>query len=230
MLIRHQVRKIIGQGLIVRINPRSVHFHVGTNQPYTINFKKKLQGIEAYIPRARLITKPAQKVLYSVEPYLLSDFVFDRTILIERELRYRLIEDLVKKRRTVQDSLWFSHLFEELNLIGSARYKSMKFNSVEEIISFLDTYALGLVRSLEADGYDETASVDIGTAFVDHNGRIVKSDAGNHRFAAAHILGIPTIPVEVLGVHRRFYKSSIGHQSIKGLADLLCAVEAEHQL
>ena len=122
MLTRHRVRKTVGPALIARIDPRSVSRHTLTNLPYTNKFRQGLHAIEVRVPQARPATRFGKAVLYSVEPFLLPDFVFDRSIPIQEEARYSLVEDLVKKRGAVENTVWFARLVEKLEATGVASY------------------------------------------------------------------------------------------------------------
>lgn len=229
MLIRYLVRRRLREKLIIRINPRCVFFHIGTNQPLTFRIKQRVDAIESRFPVASMGTRFVNKCLYSAEPFLLQQSVFADARPIEQESRYKLLEDVVVHRNRVDQSEWFQMLMRELEDTGLARHKLLTFRSREDIIKFLESYVIGLIKTLESTGYDETISADTGTAFIDREGRLMKSDQGNHRFAAARILGVPEVPLEILGVHEAFFKQVTGKKGFSELCTLLQKVEAEHR-
>lgn len=78
----------------------------------------------------------------------------------------------------------------------------------------VDAYFARLVtvyHEMAAHGY--LSQADLGKhddvpdeirVLVDRNGKLVRAFGGNHRFAMAQLLGVPWIPVYVLGVHRQW--------------------------
>jgi hypothetical protein len=124
--------------------------------------------------------------------------------------------------------MWYKNLSDALVARGFAYHKTIKFNSLEEIGLFLNSYARGLVDSLKSNGYDESRTSDVGTTFIDADGFIQKGDAGNHRFSAVRILGVSPVPVEILGVHRDWFRSQVGQGGFDGLRKALARVEAIH--
>ena len=227
-LTRSHVRRALGEALVVRIDPRSVDYHVGNNQPLTHPARLALNACGQRYPWLRPATRRLKKLFYSMEPFLLRQATFDSTIPIEREERYILLADFIEHRDCLEHSLWFRKLRQSLEDDGRAVHKSIELRSDAEILSFLNNYVHDLVGSLERTGYDAARASDTATAFVDSNGAIHKSDAGNHRFAAARIVGAVGFPLKILGVHRDWYRCNVGNGGMAGLREALRKVEAAH--
>ncbi len=217
----------MGDALILRIDPRTVARHAGTNYPATGELRRRLGDCQRRFPLASPLFHVLRNTLYGVEPFCVSPEVFQRSQPIESEPRFVLMEDLIAHRGEPEGSIWYAGLAHDLETNGVARYKAQVFASEKEIRSFLRDYVLGMVESLERTGYDMSRR-DHGTAFIDADGRINKSNAGNHRFAAARLLGIGPVPVEILGVHRAWYNTHVGKGGWDALRRVLSAVEAAH--
>ena len=228
-LVRYHVRRALGAALVLRIDPRRVTRHVGTNQPLTHSARLALNACDGRYPGLKPATRPLRKLLYSIEPFRLRQAPFDRAIPIEQEPRYGLLDDFIANRDRVERSLWFRRLRQALDDHGQAAHKSIALRSEAAILEFLNTYARDLVDSLERTGYDASRAPDTATALVDRHGAILKSDVGNHRFAAARILGAGPFPLEILGVHRDWYRRHVGRAGMAGLRTALRALEAAHR-
>ena len=229
LLIRYQVRRSLGASLILQINPQSVLRFAGSNQPMTLQIRHRITAWEEAFPASTPALRFFQKCLYSIEPFCLLDNAFSQGIAIEDEERYLLIQDFISNRANIAASRWYKHLVNMLLTKGFASHKAIRMHSEDDIAKFLQSYVGGMVESLENTGYDSSRASDVGTAFVDADGSIHKCDAGNHRFSAARILGVAPVPVEILGVHRDWYQSQVGHGGTAALKHALARVEAAHQ-
>lgn len=63
-----------------------------------------------------------------------------------------------------------------------------------------------LAESLQRDGYVAGLDDDEVGVAVDRDGNFVKVTGGNHRFALASLLGVPTVVAEVRFVHSEWYR------------------------
>ena len=230
MLTRYQVRRALGSALILSIDPRSVLMHAGTNMATALWLRRSLVSISEKMPSLSPITSFSQKIIYSLEPFKLPPFVFNRAIPIEEEYRYCLLADLISNKNALDQTIWFRRLKDKLDSSGEAAYKSMKFYRTQEILAFLEGYALNLINSMEISGYNRSIVADVGTAFIDRDGSICKCGAGNHRFSAARLVGARDVPVEILGVDRRWFSEAVGGDGYEGLRRELKKVEARHAI
>lgn len=229
LLTRYQARRVLGDSLVMRIDPRTVFRHAGSNQPRTVRIRLGIVHLEEIFPPGKPVYEFARKCFYSVEPFQLRDYDFSGGIDIMTEARYRLLQDFIENRHNVVKTIWHKKLSDMLKDRGFVFHKEIRLNSLEEIERFLNSYAKGLVDSLERTGYDESKASDIGTAFIDAKGVIQKCDGGNHRFSACRILGVPNVPLEILGVHRDWFRSQVGRGGLDVLRKALAGVEARHR-
>jgi hypothetical protein len=226
-LYRYRVRKKLGDAAVIWINPRRVNFHSGSNQPYSLRTKHALLKVENTVPFVRALG--INTILYSLEPFSIRAKLLSKLTPIESVTTYRKIAEAVACRDDPSRSEWFKGLMAELERTGTAVHKEMVFKSEEEIRAFFDKYIGGLITSMERSGYDITKGADIGTAMLGADGSIIKSDAGNHRFSTARILGVPRVPLEILGAHEDWMRSMKINGSIDRLRTAIRQVEELNQ-
>lgn len=226
---RYQMRKALGKALILRINPQSVLRFAGSNQPMTLQMRLMLLSWRNAFPIASPVLGFVQKCLYSVEPFYLGDNAFSEGVPMEDEERYRLFLNFISNQDNIAETDWYKKLTHMLATDGVAHHKSIKLTSEQDIRAFLQSYVAGMVESLKTTGYDPSKASDLGTAFIDADGFIQKSDAGNHRFSAARILGVTPVPVEIVGIHRDWVRSHVGQGGTEALRHALARVERAHQ-
>lgn len=204
LLYRYRVRKKLGDATVVWINPRRIDFHAGSNQPYTLKMKLALLRVENALPPVRALG--GHKILYSLEPFSIRAGLLRKLTPLEDVATYRKIADVIACRDDPSRSNWFKDLMAELDRTGIAVHKGLTFRSEAEVRGFFANFVGGLIDSMERSGYDITKGADIGTAMIGEDGSLIKSDAGNHRFSVARILGVPRIPLEILGAHEKWMR------------------------
>lgn len=228
-LYRHRVRGRLRDATVVWINPRRVQFHGGSNQPYTRPVKQVLNALEDRFPALRSPTRRLNSVLYSLEPFSIRAGLLRRLTPIEAVETYRKIADAIHCREDFTRSAWFNALMGDLARDGVAIHKAQRFRSEADIRSFFAAYVGGLIDSMETGGYDMTKGEDTGTAMVAADGSIIKCDAGNHRFSVARILGVPLVPLEILGAHSDWMRGKKINGDLYRLEAALREVEAQNR-
>jgi hypothetical protein len=229
LLYRHRVRREIGEGLVVWINPRRVMLHGGSNQPYTKHLKRALNRLQGAGPVFRKLAQFLDRALYSIEPFTVKGRLLRNPAPIEGEETYRKVDDFIRNRADPARSIWYDELARTLQRTGLAGHKALVFRSEPEILAFLETYVGGLVDSMRARGYDGSKASDIGTGLIAADGTVLKSDAGNHRFCVARILGVGPVPLEIMGAHEDWMRNKQIGGDIGKLRDGLREVEAANQ-
>lgn len=228
-LYRHRVRGTLGDATLVWINPRRVQFHGGSNQPYTWPIKRVLKSLEDRIPVLRSPARRLNSVLYSLEPFSIRAGLLRHLHPVETVPTYRKIADAIACRDDLTRSTWFKELMVDLSRDGVAVHKAQRFHSEAEIRSFFAGYVGGLIDSMKTGGYDMTKGEDTGTAMVAADGSIIKCDAGNHRFSVARILGVPLVPLEILGAHADWVRAMRINGDLDRLETALRQVEAQNR-
>lgn len=229
ILSRYQMRRALGEALVLNIDPRAVKLHAGPIQTFTFPARKVLSALERRNKQLKPATVLVKKVFHRFEPFRLKQRSFDHSIAVESEPRYVLLEDFINHRDRVERSLWFRNLRHSLSLHGGAFHKSIELRDEHEITNFLHGYARELVDSLECTGYDPSRATDIGQAIIDRDGAIHKTDKANHRFAAARILGTRRFPLVILGVHRAWFHRHVPALRTEELCAELRRVEVAHR-
>jgi hypothetical protein len=120
--------------------------------------------------------------------------------------KYAKMKNLTENRDKVENSAWCKELSGQLKSRGYAKYKNLRMRSEAEISTFLNEYALNLVRTMKSSGYDLAKGSEIGTAHIDRDGRLVKAGSATHRFCVARIVGLKRFPLRVVGIHEDWAK------------------------
>lgn len=228
-LYRHRVRRQLGDATVVWINPQRVQFHCGSNQPYTKALKFALQRVEQALPVLRTPSRRLNTVLYSLEPFGIRAGLLRDLPRIESIGTYRRIADAIECRDDLARSAWFSEMMAELDRDGVAVHKTQRFRSEAEVRSFFAGYVGGLIDSMGTGGYDASKGEDTGTGVIGPDGTVIKGDAGNHRFCVARILGVPLVPLEILGAHQAWLREMRIGGDLARLAAGIRQVEASNR-
>ena len=228
-LYRHRVRGKLGAATLVWINPRRVQFHCGSNQPYSNKMRQALHRLEHQLPVVRSSTRLLGTVLYSLEPFGIGARLLRQLTPIEENETYLRVADAVACREDLRQSAWYGELMAELKRDGVASHKALRFRSEAEIGAFFASYVGGLIDSMASGGYDAAKAQDTGTGIIGADGSILKSDAGNHRFCVARILGVPLVPLEILGAHQDWMRAMGIKGDLERLEAGLRQVEAQNR-
>jgi hypothetical protein len=228
-LYRHRVRGKLGAATLVWINPRRVQFHCGSNQPYSHGLRQILSRLEHRLPVVRSSTRFLGTALYSLEPFGIGARLLRHVTPIEENETHRRVADACACREDLRQSAWYRELLAELTRDGVASHKALRFHSEAEIAAFFTSYVGGLIDSMASGGYDATKAQDTGTGIIGADGSILKSDAGNHRFCIARLLGVPLVPLEILGAHEDWMRAMGIKGDLDRLANGLRQVEAQNR-
>lgn len=226
---RYAMRRALRDSTTIMVDPRRIHLHGSTSFPVTYPVKGFLDRHPAPWTWALGMTARLYSLCYSLEPVEIPGRFWSRVRPVEDEHRYRLIDDLIRHRDDLHPSLWFAELIAEIHGEGVARYKNRRFADTAAVEAFLSEYVLGMIRSLEHDGYLLVPGGDVGAAVIDADGSLVKVDVANHRFAAARILGVSPIPLEVVGWNRDWWQATGAGRDPDLVEMSLRTVEAAHR-
>lgn len=207
---RAYVQFKLGKKRLIWVDPRKINFHVGTNEPTSEAVKQRIDFLGRRIPILRGSARALVTILGQSDPWVIAARHYRRPELIENETRHILIADFLACRDRPKDSLWHDLLLQQLAKTGEAKHKEIRMRSEAEIDDFLRDYVLGLIQSLETSGYDENCAPDTGTALIGADGTIHKAHNGNHRFCAARLVGVKSLPLKILGAHEDWIARVVG--------------------
>lgn len=134
---------------------------------------------------------------------------------LEEHSRYQLMQNVWQHRDDLHASETWHRLVERMNS-GRAYARipqGVSLDSHENIEMYLRG-CVELVESMRRDGFREDLETDddeINVA-LDRNGRLVKTNSGRKRLAAARLAGIPTIPVRIAHVHADWWQQQESRQ------------------
>lgn len=204
------VRVFLNNGLILRIDPRKIHYHVGTSRPGNLRVKQKLLRLKSKNTFTKFAQRQTLRLTNAFESFVVDDANYQDITEFKQHRTYNRIKSIIEHRDNYKDSAWYLDLLRELHECGSAKHKKIVMRSESEIDHFMQSYVLQLLESLERDGFDPRKGGGVGRALIGKDGSIHKSSSGRHRFYAARELGIKPIPLRISGVHEEWYRRIVG--------------------
>lgn len=123
--------------------------------------------------------------------------------------QYRWINDLAQHQTDFRASHWYGKACKALNRNGVYRHKTLQAHNLTEVDALFEREFLPLLSSMAKHGYKPTPG-DWPLGVVDRHGRVLKSEKGRHRFAAACAVGLARFPLQIAAVHRLWAGSDRG--------------------
>jgi hypothetical protein len=205
ILTKHHIQKLLGDQLVLWINPQKVDYHVGTKWPNVMDLTRKIRRIGRRVPFGRKPSAMINKIILRYEFFTISEKCYRERVAIENMEKYKKVEDFIENKYDIDNSIWYRGALKDLQVKGYASHKKTRLFSKEEIDDFFHNYVMDLVKSMESKGYDDSKSKDVGVALIGSDGAIHKTDSGTHRFYVARILGVAPVPVKIGGVHKEWF-------------------------
>lgn len=196
--------------LVLWVDPQKIDHHVRSKRPNNIKVKEFIRDLKSIPKIAKLIERPVLRLTNALESFVIEDTAYEDLQHFSSVIKYKKVSDFVKNRNNFRNSIWYSDLLLSLQEKGYANHKKIYMYSESEIDHFITSYVLGLINSLEQDGYIGGKGREFGTALIGKDGSIHKSASGNHRFYFSRVLGIKPVPLVISGVHEDWYLNNVG--------------------
>ena len=207
------VWKKLGPDAILWINPVKIEFDVGTKWPNTKNQQRTIDRWGATIPLGKKPAKIVTGLVRRFDSFIIRPESYRSPRRIEDLDNYCIVRDVVDKRHRMEQSLWYRRLTAELEKYGCARHKGIRLFSRADIDHFFQGYVRGLIESMESSGYDlNKGGAEFGSALVAEDGSLHKSGSGYHRFFVARLVGVPSFPLLINGVHQAWFERQMGEK------------------
>ncbi len=137
-----------------------------------------------------------------------------------RSLRqWRWCADLDAHRDNYRASLWYRRATAALEKNGYFRHKAQQVRSITAIDQIFQSDFLPLLDSMRQGGY-EPGLGEWPLGLIDRHGRVLKSEKGRHRFAAALVGGLRRFPLQIAAIHRDWAGSDRGARLAARVAQL----------
>lgn len=198
-LARGQVLRKYEKELVIWVSPKDINYYVGKNTPLIGSTNKLLKKFN----RMRLFT---QGLIDFYTPFVIEERIYEEPKHVAGLQKYRYVKDLIENIPNYQSSQWYRRHAEEIRLRGRTEHKQLMIKSIDELNKFFEEYVLDLVFSMKENGYDINKGQQVGYVTIGSNGEIHKSNAGDHRFIVAKLLGTEAMPFRVKGVHEGWLK------------------------
>lgn len=220
LLTRHRVASILESKLIIKINPDSIEYRAKGKYPVTEPFYRVLELLFRSI---KPLNKFSSVLPDRVEPFVIPRSFYDEPIPIKTLNKYQKLKNLLEKRDSIRKSVWYQTLVNEVQTKGVAKYKKISMHNEKEILTFFNTYILQLIKSLETTGFQRSKGSP-GNVYIGSDGSLHKSNAGEHRFYIARLLGLKSIPVKINGVHQDWFYSHQLHKDNSQFTKLISSI------
>ena len=132
---------------------------------------------------------------------------------------WRLTADLVAHRDDYRASEWYRRAVVSLEQNGYFRHKTTHARSLCQIDHMFETEFLPLLDSMRRDGY-QVGRGEWPLGLIDRQGRVLKSEKGRHRFAAALATGARRFPLQIAAIHRDWARADRGRALADRVAQL----------
>ncbi len=143
---------------------------------------------------------------------------------------YIILNNYIKNIDNPRDSIWYKQLNDQLQKTGTARYRDHRFSSSDQIEDFFENYMRPIYESMKATGYNEQLPADLPKCFIGKDGELIKGMHGRHRFAIAKSLGVKRFPLQIIGVHEKWFDENVGTTlDLNALRRAYREVENKHQ-
>lgn len=126
---------------------------------------------------------------------------------LEENSRFKLMADVWNHRDDLRASASWHALVADMEQ-GRAYARipqGLALDTPERIETYLRD-CIALIASIRDQGFREDLSVEDINVAIDRNGRILKTNAGRKRLAAARLVGLETIPVRIAHVHAEWWR------------------------
>ncbi len=228
-LPRTLVRPIVGEKLVLWINPETVDLHVGTKKPNLISLKNRMKRLRDTYHLPAFLERPILNAHALVESFVIPSKNYRSPKPIVEVAKFALVKDMIENQNDIHNSIWFQKLMDDVENKGLAKHKRLKMSNQQEVEQFLKTHVLGMINSLSESGYDMSVDDEVGSGLIGPDGTIHKSSSGDHRFYTAKILGLKPFPLIIRGVHEDWYRKAMGNRlNLRLLGEKLSEIEANH--
>ena len=224
MILQHTMVKHYKDQLTIRINPAYINGYVGSNiTKFAGRPNKFLSSANRYLwPSGTVLERFSPFKVYS---FVIRDIHYTKPVPVESLEKYKKVDDLIAKKEDYPSSLWYNNLYSKLESGGCAKHKNIRMGSKKELDFFFENYVLKLVHSISDNGYNDSIDQDVANIMIGKNGEIHKSNAGDHRFFIAKIVGAPLMPFKIKGVHESFMEAHNIPDNRHGIKKLIRVIE-----
>lgn len=216
MLTSRFVRSVLGNDLIVHVNPQKIDYYIGSNNV-------KFQGLQnSFAKNLHRNLWFENEKLSRVSPFKIYSFYiksrdYSIPLPVESHWKHHLIKDFLDNIQNFRQSFWYKKKRDDLLKFGKTKHKSFQIDSLYGLDQFFEKYVLALVHSMKTQGYICNEGDDLGNIMINEDGTFHKSNAGDHRFFVAKLVGVKLMPFKINGVHEQWKNSHSIPSGKKGL-------------
>lgn len=141
------------------------------------------------------------------------------TMPVDQLRQYRWMQDLARQGSDFRSSKWYRKARSAIERDGSYCHKTHCARTCPELDTLFETEFLPLLESMRTTGY-RVIPGDWPLGVIDRHGRVLKSEKGRHRFAAARVVGLDRFPLSISAIHRIWAGGDRGNTLLARVLDL----------
>ena len=198
-------QRTLGDALIVRIDPRTIHLQVTGKLPHVRRARARIDALPAPLPAA--LVSVALRAVERTHPFVLTAADYPAAWPLDETVKVARLVDLVARLDDPRSSRWWTDHHRILRAGEALPLGGTLVTDEAGLGRHLDDYLLPMIASMSRDGYREDLGAEHGIVHVGSDGTLHKANKGNHRFAIARILGLTDVPVRIQCVHETWWES-----------------------
>lgn len=148
--------------------------------------------------------------------------------VVESDNRFVTCKEILLERTPIEETTEYRDLIDQLNTKGRARRVLESPEAIHDYMVRIESmyWEMSNSRKVHASqrGVFRRFPSDI-TCVIDRNGSLVLSADGNHRFAAALVLGI-LAPIQISAIHQSWLPSLTSRSRAESLSSLNSFIES----
>lgn len=187
-MLRDPLYDRLGDGLVIMVDPRAITMYAPVGS---------LRGkVEKKKPAARLVNMIHRRNLVLPTGWIMETRPFSALPASV------FLSELWAAQGDYTQTARYRDIMADLDAGRIVRMESKGYTitSTSDAARYFEDY-VALLRSMAAEGYVAGRAVDDMLVMVGRDRKLVKESRGRHRFAAAQVVGVPSVPVRISHIH-----------------------------
>jgi hypothetical protein len=212
------VSYFLGARGIIKVDPAKIELKVASSKvECSIFSRRRSRAAGKYDSK-----KPNQRVHPILRSFILPYPV--SAVEISDWTKFLNLQNYYENIENPERSNWYKAILQKIKQHGVYEHKHDRLHCEADVQKFFDLKMKPLFKTLRDTGYDTSIASDMGTVFIDADGRLVKGSGADHRFCAARLVGTGQIPLRVQGVSQDWFLREVGPKmDVGGLGDAIAS-------
>lgn len=201
---RHMIDILLGRHGIVKVDPSRVEYKHSSSRLEEAVFEEALPDF-----LARSVLMRSGRRVHPIFRRFVIAKEFSSTPVSEWN-KFTRLQDYYTNLDAPMQSIWHEDIMASIDKKGFYKHKTFKLHNRSEVEAFFNGYITPLFQTMRESGYDPSKTHDMGTAFINDEGIIVKGSGADHRFCVARLVGATSVPLRIIGVSHQWFAREVG--------------------